>query len=80
MNNKKEFFEKLLGYKEDNIKAKKMKDDDSVRSFYSGLVAGMTEAYSILFQDDIRFDKNIINYSEESAIRFLKAKINDLKK
>jgi len=76
--NKLEFFEKLLVYKEDSIKARKIKDE-MTKGFYNGMVIGMVESYSILFPDDIRFAKNIIMYSEESAVKFLKAKINELK-
>jgi hypothetical protein len=77
--NKLEFFEKLLVYKQDSIKARKMKDE-MIKGFCNGMVIGMVESYSILFPEDERFAKNIIMYSEESAIKFLKAKINELKK
>jgi hypothetical protein len=73
--NKLEFFEKLLVYKEDSIKAR----GTDIENLYSGIIIGMTEAYKILFPDDL-FAKDRIKFKDEEGIRFLKARIADLKK
>jgi hypothetical protein len=78
---KKAFFEKLLAYKQDAIKARTIKGDcRETEYFYDGIVVGLTEAYSILFPDDMVFPKSKIRYKDKEAINFLKARICDFER
>jgi hypothetical protein len=76
--NKLEFFEKLLVYKQDAIKTKEL--DKEVNWFYDGIIVGLTEAYSIIFPDDITFSKGRIRHKDKVAINYIKARIAELKK